>query len=166
MSAEEPRLFDPDRYSPVSVAVYMRLPESSARAFAITSGLGRWLDRNGTPNTLKSGKDASGALVSRQRLPVVLAALAVDGEPLSTRQWRRYARAWEDEYVAHRCERGVVFLFARPLMNPCPACRQEIAYDHAISEGGSRSEQTDTATPAARLAQRPRHRRGGPCSRC
>jgi hypothetical protein len=120
------RLFDPERYSPVSVAVWQRLPESSARAFAIGTALGRLLDAQGTSDRLRNGKEAACSLIRRERLPVVLAALG----DLSPRQWRRYVTEWQLLYVAHKCSRGVVALFTRPLLWACPACKAEIVYDH------------------------------------
>jgi hypothetical protein len=124
------QLFDPTRYSPISVAVFQRLPESSARAFAIAAALGAILDKNGTTRALGNGKQASGSLVRRDRLPAILLALGIQGQPLSTRQWRRYVAAWEHEFVAHRCGPGLVFLFRLPFLSECPACKAWISIDH------------------------------------
>jgi hypothetical protein len=123
---EQAQLFDPTRYSPVSVAVYQRLPESSARAFAIASALGTILNQDGSATSLGNGRQASGTLVRKDRLPAILAALG----GLSARQWRRYVTAWEEAYVAHRCSAGTVFLFRLPLLDQCPTCKAEIEFDH------------------------------------
>jgi hypothetical protein len=42
--SDKPRLFDPERYSPASVEVMLRLPASNARAFLLASALG-WFKR-------------------------------------------------------------------------------------------------------------------------
>lgn len=120
--------YDPDRYAPTSVAVLLQLPESSARAFAVASALGRILDLQGTSERVRNGKEASGTRIDRYRLPDVLEALAI-----SDRQWRRYIAGWERDYTAHRCGGGRVFLFAKSLPETCAECGTEIVYDHAPS---------------------------------
>ena len=117
--------YDADRYAPTSVAVLLQLPESSARAFAVASALGRILDRQGTSDRVRNGKDAAGTRIDKYRLPVVLDALAI-----SERQWRRYLAGWEAAFTAHRCSKGRVFLFARPLPETCAGCDAEVVYDH------------------------------------
>ena len=117
--SSQSRLFDPARYSPVTVAIWQRLPESNARAFAIGSALGSLLDGSGSSGRLRSGREAAGSLVKARRLPAVLQAIGI-----SDRQWRRYVADWADRLVAHRCARGVVFLFAKPAFEDCPACHQ------------------------------------------
>lgn len=117
--------YDADRYAPTSVAVLLQLPESSARAFAVASALGRILDQQGTSDRVRNGKDAAGTRIDKYRLPVVLDALAI-----SERQWRRYLAGWEAAFTAHRCGKGRVFLFARPLPEMCSGCDTEVIYDH------------------------------------
>ncbi len=120
------RLFDPTRYSPVSVAVWMRLPESNARAFGIGFALGTMLDAAGTSAPVRNGKQISCSVIRRERLPAVLEALG----KLNPRQWRRYVGDWVARYVAHKCAPGVVCLFRLPNLSECPACKAEIPVDH------------------------------------
>jgi hypothetical protein len=60
-----------DRYSPVRVSVVLHLPESNARSFLVASALGGILDREGTRNSLKSAKDATGVLITKRRERVI-----------------------------------------------------------------------------------------------
>jgi hypothetical protein len=119
------RLFDPTRYSPAQVAIWQRLPPSNARVFAIAPALGSIRDESGSSAPLKGGKGASGTVVTRRRLPAILKACDI-----GPRMWRRHADDWEARYVGHRCDRGVVFLFASPVWDPCPNCRVELLFDH------------------------------------
>jgi hypothetical protein len=116
------QLFQPDlfRYSPVTAAVMLRLPDSNAKYFAVASSLGSFLDFEGSSRRLKSGKDASGTLITKRRRAVILHVLK-----LSSRRWRELVADWEARHCAHRCEPGTVFLFARPLYDDCPACHTE-----------------------------------------
>jgi hypothetical protein len=118
---EQTQLFDPTRYSPVSVAILQRLPGGNVKAFVIGAALGSWLDLLGSDRRLQSGRDASGILITRRRLPAILLALGI-----SERQWRDFPKDWEARGVAHRCSRGTVFLFAIPHWQECPACHKEL----------------------------------------
>lgn len=122
---EQPRLFNPARYSPVSVAIWQKLPPSNARAFAIASALGSIRDGSGSSDNLRAGKDAAGVLVTPKRLPAILVAIGIN-----RRQWRSHVRDWEERYVAHRCDRGSVCLFTRPTLLDCPVCNERIEIDH------------------------------------
>jgi hypothetical protein len=119
------QLFDPARYSPASVAVLMRLPASNARAFSIASALGSIRGEAGHDRPLRSGKEASGTLITPRRLPAILGVIGIN-----RRQWRYHVADWEARYVAHRCAPGSVFLFVTPNPATCPMCHQEIEYDH------------------------------------
>jgi hypothetical protein len=121
------RAFNPERYGAMSVATLQLLPESNARAFAIGFALGTSLDGAGTSDSVRNGKQVSGSLITRDRLPDVLEAL---GNP-DPSQWRRYVREWIARYVAHRCSPGVVCLFRLPYLSECPACGAEIAIEAA-----------------------------------
>jgi hypothetical protein len=124
-AGNELRLFDMARYSPVSVQVLLRLPESNCRAFVVASALGRFLRSDGSWEQLRSGKDAAGTLVTKRRRGVILAALGI-----SAVRWRHLCLDWERRYVAHRCAPGTVFLFTHALYEECPACHAEILADH------------------------------------
>lgn len=118
MTDLEPDLF---RYSPVTAAALLHLPDSNAKCFAVASALGTFLDFDGSSRRLRSGRDAAGTLITSRRREVVLEVLDV-----SPRRWRELVADWESRYLAHRCERGLVFLFARPLYESCPACHAEL----------------------------------------
>jgi hypothetical protein len=125
---DQPRLFDPDRFSPATVAVLLRLPESSARAFQVASALGRFLDGEGTARSTRSAKETSGTLIPSSGVhgrQVILSALDI-----TVRSWNRFVTDFAERYIAHRCGRGTVFLFTTPMQNPCPACKQDIPFDH------------------------------------
>jgi hypothetical protein len=122
--SEQLSLFNPNRYSPVSVAVMHQLPEGSARSFMIASALGQFLRLDGSSKRLRSGKDAGGTLITKRHRKFVLQSLEIDES-----RWRKLVKDWEKRYVAHRCSRGVVFLFAKWLEDECPACHAEILHD-------------------------------------
>jgi hypothetical protein len=113
-----------DRYPPVTVAALQRLPDSSAKAFAIGVALGRFLDQGGSNKRIWRGAEAAASVIDGRRLPAVLEALAI-----SDRQWRRYCADWVARYLAHRCARGVVVLFTKPLLAACPNCKTELLAD-------------------------------------
>ena len=109
------------RYSPVRVSVLRHLPESNARSFMIASALGNILDGEGTRNSIRSAKDATGIVISKRKRDVILEELGIDA-----RRWRRLVSDWERRQVAHRCERGVVTLFTKPFLPECPSCRKPV----------------------------------------
>ena len=117
----EPRAFDPERFSPMKPDVILRLPEGNARTFWMASTLGRFLRLDGSSDRLQSAKDAAGTLVTAKRRAVILEALV-----LGLRQWQRLTKDWERRGLAHRCERGTVFLFAHSHLGECPACHATI----------------------------------------
>jgi hypothetical protein len=165
VSDDQQRLFAPERHSPVSVAVYQRLPEGNAHAFAIASALGRFLDGSGRSDRLRSGGQAACSLVDKRRLRAVLAAL---GDP-DPSQWRRYVRDWVARYVAHRCAPGTVCLFTRPLLDECPACHAEMAFTHVppsprVRRGAGFADRNGSVTPAATGALLPSHGAGTPAT--
>ena len=110
-----------DRYSPVRVSALLHLPESNARSFMIASALGNALDGDGTRNSLKSAKDATGVVISKRRREVILEVLVIN-----PRRWRQLVDDWTDRYIAHRCSPGVVALFTKPLLTECPNCHRWI----------------------------------------
>jgi hypothetical protein len=123
---QQVRLFDPTRYSPVTVDIWQRLPESNARAFAIASALGSFRDASGSSDKLRSGRQARGSVITRKRLSAVRAAIGI-----SDRQWRRYKKEWVQLYVAHECQPGTLTLFTQPVVqDPCPGCGQAMEFDH------------------------------------
>jgi hypothetical protein len=122
--SDPPRLFELERYSPVTVAALLRLPESNARAFVVASALGSFRRLDGSSERLQSGKQAAGTLVSRKRKALILAVLDI-----SPQRWRALVSNWMQANLAHRCDRGVVFLFARPLFDECPSCHTELLVD-------------------------------------
>jgi hypothetical protein len=100
MAEDQPRLFDPERYSPVRVSLYLRLPESNARSFAIASALGNFLDSDGTTNALRNGRSAIGSRISPTRLPAVLGVLNIH-----ERRWQRVPLSVTD--AAHQLSRSL-----------------------------------------------------------
>jgi hypothetical protein len=139
------RAYDETRYAAVSVAVLQLLPESNARALAVAFALGISLDSAGSSDSVRNGRQVSGCLIRRDRLPDVLEAL---GNP-DPSQWRRYVRDWVRRGIAHRCRPGVVCLFRLPLLLECPSCHADLAgsIDRAPSRAkrGPRREQRSRA---------------------
>jgi hypothetical protein len=84
---------------------------------------------------------------------------------IGERQFREYVEDWVTRYVAHRCGRGLVFLFSKPTLDNCPACRQEISIDHVppsyrtrrgpgFANGDRTAARTATLSPQPRLRNR------------
>jgi hypothetical protein len=121
MTDDQAQLFNPERYSPVTIAVLLRLPESNARAFIVASALGRIFRRDGAFEPLATAKSAGGIVVGPKQRRRVLAALGI-----SPRRWNQLVADWTSRYVAHRCGPGTACLFVRPLEARCPACLSEI----------------------------------------
>lgn len=117
------RAYDETRYAAVSVAVLQLLPVSNARALGVAFALGISLDAVGSSDSVRNGRQVSGCLIRRDRLPDVLEAL---GNP-DPSQWRRYVRDWVRRGIAHRCRPGVVCLFRMPLLLECPSCHADLA---------------------------------------
>lgn len=118
------RLFNPERYSPVTVGVWIRLPASSARAFAIASSLGKIIRRDSPDSpflSIRSYKEAAGVFIGPKQRTGIKGVLDIE-----SRQWRRLTTEWVKLYVAHRCARQIICLFVRPLEEVCPYCNAEI----------------------------------------
>ena len=130
-----------DRYSPVRVSVLLHLPESNARSFLIASALGSILDGDGTRNSLKSAKEATGVEITKKRRDLIIGELGID-----PRRWRRLVNDWERRQIAHRCSPGVVVLFTKPFLPECPACHKS---RRSPSRGGTVDE-AETKRPFGR----------------
>lgn len=89
--------------------------------FAVASALGQFLNSDGTTARLRSGREASGVLLTMARARLVREVLNI-----GPRRWRALVSEWEARYVAHRCGRGRVVLFTRPLLEICPGCTAPI----------------------------------------
>jgi hypothetical protein len=122
MSDGEPqgRLFDPDRYSIVGAGVYLLLPKGSARAHVIAAAYGRAHRRDSSFAPLRSGKDADCVVIEKPQRKFILTMLGIHRS-----KFDRYIKEWVDLNVAHRCTRGVLCLWLKPLEDPCPYCKQE-----------------------------------------
>lgn len=123
MSEEQPRLFDPERFSPAHPDVILRLPAGSTRAFWLASTLGTFLDIDGTTRSPRSSKETSGTLVNPRRRKLIMGQLDI-----LPRHWRKYVKDWESRYIAHHCGPGTVFLFAHVLPEQCIACHADIEF--------------------------------------
>jgi hypothetical protein len=149
----EDRRYDASRYAPVNVALWQRFPPSSLRAFAITASLGQLVDVNGNTDRLANGRQAAGAVVRRDRLPAILAAIGT-----SDRTFRRHVQEWVERFQAHRCSPRMLTLFTQPEPARCPGCQVEIVYDHVPRRARRQPGARDAASGrilSARLADGP-----------
>lgn len=105
------------RYSPMTVAVMLQLPSSSARDFLVASALGRFVHKDDPRRPLRSGKDAGGTEITLKHRDDILQNLG-----LEVRRWFQLCEQWESKGLAHRCRRGVICLFATTVPERCPAC--------------------------------------------
>jgi hypothetical protein len=122
VSDSEPqgRLFNPDRFSPVTLAVWMMLPPSSTRTFAVATCIGKALRRDSTFRPLRHGKDVIGVVIQRGQRRAIERELR-----MSSGTWRKLVSRWASLNIAHRCARETVCLFVRPFEDPCPYCKEE-----------------------------------------
>jgi hypothetical protein len=148
--ADQGELFNSRRYSPVSVAVYLRLPEANARSFAVASALGRFIRLDGSFGSVRSVSDAGGSVVGPTQRQRVLAVLNIQ-----PRRWRSLVTDWEARYVAHRCAHDTVTLFVQPLEKACPACRAPIAFSNMPPAPDARRHESGTSTTAEAALVRP-----------
>jgi hypothetical protein len=123
MSEDEPqgRLFNPDRFSPVTLATWMLLPRSSARVFAVATCIGKSLRRDSTFMPLRHGKDVIGVVIQRGQRKAIEHHLN-----MSSGTWRMLVSRWVALNIAHRCARETVCLFVRPFEDPCPYCKADV----------------------------------------
>jgi hypothetical protein len=91
------------------------------------------LDAEGTRNSLKSAKSATGVLITKKRRDLVIGELGID-----LRRWQQLVNDWERRETAHRCSSGVVVLFTRPFLEACPACRVGLETTEALVRAASR----------------------------
>jgi hypothetical protein len=109
------------RFDPTGVAVKLLMPTGFARTHAIAAALGREKRRDGTYGSLRNGKDGVGVLVGPTQRKRICAVLNVTPDHFSD-----FARGCERLAVAHRCQRGTLFLWLEPFMELCPGCGEEV----------------------------------------
>jgi hypothetical protein len=141
---EQERLFDPSRWSPLRMSVWIAVERSSARTLAIASALGRGIRTDSTFAPLRNGKDVLGVYVGPKQRATILAV-----DETSARTWRWLVQDWEGRHIAHRCGRGAVTLLIDRLQTPCPnpACNVDIPDARSLAEREKR--QPTTAGAAA-----------------
>jgi hypothetical protein len=110
---QQERLFDPDRYSPVTIAVLLVLPEANARSFFAASMIGSFMRRDRAPGRVLSGSDVGCIVVGpkhRERVLRVLnqaAAMAATGPRLGV-PIRRAPMRTEHGLPVRAAPRGVL----------------------------------------------------------
>jgi len=118
--SEQGRLFNPARYSPVTLLAWLRLPSSSARDFAVATCLGKSLRSDGTFLPLRHAKDLIAVVIQPgQRKAIIRVA------DITPDYWKKLVVRWQETGLAHRCNRLTVCLFISPDEPQCPYCQGE-----------------------------------------
>jgi hypothetical protein len=133
------RLFNPDRFSPVTLAVWMLLPPGSTRTFAVATCIGKALRRDSTFRPLRHGKDVIGVVIQRGQRRAIERELR-----MSSGTWRKLVSRWASLNIAHRCARETVCLFVRPFEDPCPYCKEEAPLGIPAEKARPREAQSET----------------------
>jgi hypothetical protein len=170
MSADEQgRLFDPTRFSPLHLSVWVEVPSSMARTLAIASAIGRGIRRDSTFAPLRDGKDCIGVYLGPTQVRTLL---KIVGSTPERKYWQHFVAECERLKIAHRCGRGAVTLFVALSQTTCPnpACDADLSaegdpfehqkvtdsdtkgdqYEHQIVPTGGdaiRDERGDAVTP-------------------
>lgn len=115
-----------DRYSMVTTRT--TLMASSLRLFEVATAQGRMMRADGTFAKLDKTPEgrAVGVQVNRTNRERILGLTKTSED-----NWRRAIRDWVDVRLAHRCKRGVDFLFLEPLDGAaavCPGCFVSLAH--------------------------------------
>ncbi len=114
------RLFNPSRYSPITLGVILQFPRGSLREAQVAACLGKGMAPDGTFRRLRHGERYKCVVVQRtQRKAVMWVAR------LSPSYWRNLVSDWQGRGVAHKCDRTNLCLFTvKPWEDPCPNCKQ------------------------------------------
>ena len=118
------------RFDPTGVAVKLLMAESFARTHAVAAALGREKRRDGTYGTLRNGKDGVGVLIGPTQRKRVCAVLDITPDYFSD-----FARECVKLNIAHRCQRGTLFLWLAPHLELCPGCGEEVRLSAGIESG-------------------------------
>jgi hypothetical protein len=116
------------RFSPATVAVLLRLPQSPARSFLIASALGKSIRRDSTFLPARHGKDVIGVFIGRAQRKTIIEELGV-----TARRFNQQIDAWVKANIAHRCRRGEVCLWLTPFMDECPGCGVEPVVERTLT---------------------------------
>jgi hypothetical protein len=122
------RRFNPERFSPVHVSVWMNAPRGFGRTLGIATAVGRSIRRDSTFAPLRHGKDVIGVFVGPTQAHAIQ---KLAGFSPTSGYWRRFMEECEQRNIAHRCGDGVITFFIEHLQNPCPnpPCGEELYAD-------------------------------------
>jgi SpoVK/Ycf46/Vps4 family AAA+-type ATPase len=115
VSDDQGQLFDPTRFSPLHLSVWVRLPGDRTRTLVIASAIGRSIRADSSFAPLRHGKDVIGVYVGLKDKATTLKVAEIH-----ERDWRYAAECWERLNIAHRCGRGHVTPFVSAEQSPCP----------------------------------------------
>ncbi len=149
------RLFKAERYAPIGVAVYLALPASSARSFAVTAACGRFRHRDGTFRRGSKGVSYVASILKPKDREAAMGLLGI-----KDRAFRNLTMEWRSDGVAHSCKRGMLALFLREPSERCPVCDRPTSWISAVQ---APSKSWITAASPSRtswISAAPRHEPG------
>jgi hypothetical protein len=114
---DQGRLFDPTRFSPLHLSVWVKVPSSMARTLAIASAIGRGIRRDSTFAPLRDGKDCIGVYLGPTQIRTLL---KIVGSTPESKYWQHFVAECERLKIAHRCGRGAATLFVALSQKTCP----------------------------------------------
>jgi hypothetical protein len=114
-----------DRFASLAKSAAKRCPRGSFRLLWFASATGRAMRTDRTFAPIGPGGRSLGVEIDKKMRQRILDELG-----LSTKTWQNAAIGWVDRRLAHRCRRGVLFVFIEPqdgLAATCPACLSPLA---------------------------------------
>ena len=111
-----------DRCPPVPLETLRRIPSGTCKLFVLAAAEGRSMNPRGTFDRLLRGERPIGVRVAPIHRDRVLAEAGV-----KLRQWQDATKGWVALELAHRCQRGRVFLLVQPAVaDVCPDCEARL----------------------------------------
>jgi hypothetical protein len=126
------QLFDPRRFSPLRLSVWLQVPKSMARTLAIASALGRGIRSDSTFAPFRDGKDIIGVHIGPTQRKTIVKVAAI-----TNRYWWMLVESWTSRHIAHKCGPGHVTLLLDYMQSPCPnpTCKADLEVkDYFTSE--------------------------------
>jgi hypothetical protein len=114
-----------DRFAPLTKSAAKRCPVGSFRLLWFSSATGRAMRTDRTFAPIGPGGRSLGVEIDKKMRDRI-----VDELGLSSKTWQNAAIGWVARRLAHRCRRGVLFIFIEPqdgLAATCPACLSPLA---------------------------------------
>lgn len=105
-----------DRYASTRVKGILALPKGSRDIFWVAAAIGAFVDEKGRREWLPARDSGIGTVITNRHRDLVCEVMGI-----GQRRWRQAVSGWKAANMAHRCRRGVLFLYSKP-SGYCPRC--------------------------------------------